>query len=212
MKNFCRNLSKMQKKSLFFLVNMILILSLSYVFLLCFVLVNSKDDIKGQPEIMIILGCLTLESGPSQTLANRLDKALLYLEEFPDLSIIVSGGQGSNEPWTEALAMSQYLEEHGVPSSQIYQEGQSSNTHQNLTFSMELIEKEGLSGDVIIVSSGFHLGRAKFLWKRVGGDNENLSTLAAPVTDFNKRLYNHIREPMAVVKSFLFDTGLATKT
>lgn len=199
------------KKSGKYLCYLLLLGILTFGTLLGIVLSNSHDQLQGEPEIMIILGCLVEPQGPSQSLADRLDKALEYWESHPGITIIVSGGQGSNEPMTEAKAMHDYLVARGVPSSQIYQEGNSSNTHQNLTFTVKLMEEEGLSGDVLIVSSGFHLGRAKLLWGRVGGDTETLSLLAAPVTHVPSLIHSHIRESFAIVKSFLFDQGLAVK-
>lgn len=191
-----------------------IVLSVFVISFICFlaillgiVLSGSHDQIKGQPEIMIILGCQVMEWGPSQTLADRLDRALEYYQENPDITIIVSGGQGDNEPTTEAFAMANYLIERGVGEEQIYQEGNSRNTHQNLSFSSALLKNEGLSGEVIIVSSGFHLKRAQLLWGRVGGNPETISLLAAPVTNFGVSVQFHIREIFALVKSFLFDQG-----
>ncbi|MFI3252886.1 MAG: YdcF family protein [Eubacteriales bacterium] len=203
-------MNKFSKKQKFFLYSLSLLFVLGIFFfgsLLGFVLYHSQDNIQGEPEIMIILGCQVLETGPSQTLVDRLEKGLHYLKEFPDMHIIVSGGQGSNEPCTEAETMFDYLVSQGVDPSQIYQEGKSHNTHENLTYSIQYIEESKLSGEVMIVSSGFHLGRVKFLWERVGGDD--LSVLAADVSHAPLRIQNHLRETLAVVKSFLFDQGRA---
>lgn len=179
-----------------------------FLLLLGVVLQGSQDEIQGNPEIMIVLGCQVMPSGsPSQSLADRLDKALSYWVENPEILIIVSGGQGDNEPTTEAYAMAQYLINGGVDQTQIYQEGNSRNTHQNLSYTMALMAQEGLSGDIVIVSSGFHLTRAKMLWGRVGGDTDTLSLLAAPVTHQASLMKSHIREPLALVKSFIFDQG-----
>lgn len=188
----------------------------SFLLLLGIVLHGSQDTLQGNPEIMIILGCQVMPTGfPSQSLADRLDKALEYWQENPTITIIVSGGQGDNEPTTEAFAMANYLIQEGVDPQQIYQEGQSRNTHQNLSFSfflMEELKEEGLIsdvfGDILIVSSGFHLTRAQMLWVRVTGNTQNLSLLAAPVTHATSYLKSHIREPLALVKSFLFDKGI----
>lgn len=202
-------LSRFQKKILacfLFLCAVLLgILLSSFLFILSY----SHDFIQGEPEIMIILGCQVMEEGPSSSLADRLDKALEYITEFPEITIIVSGGQGSNEPCTEAFAMSQYLQSAGVSPAQIYEEGNSNNTHQNLTYSLLLMEEKGLEGEVLLVSSGFHLARASMLWDRVGGEKENLSRLAADVSDFPTFIYSHMREILAVVKSLLFDQGQA---
>ncbi len=209
MKNISKKLTQKQRIILISLCILLVIGFSFFLFLFGFVLYHSHDNIQGEPEIMIILGCQVLETGPSQTLIDRLEKGLSYLDEFPNMEVIVSGGQGSNEPCTEAEAMYEYLVERGVNSSQIYQEGKSNNTHENLTYSIQYIEELGLSGDVIIVSSGFHLGRAKILWERVGGKVDSLSVLAAPVTHVPSRIHSHFRESLAVVKSFLFDQGRA---
>lgn len=207
-----KKLSFAPKKILKYVVLLVILGITAFSLLLSIVLSSSHDQLQGEPEVMIILGCLVKDTGPSQSLADRLDRALEHLVEFPDMTIIVSGGQGSNEPTTEAFAMANYLIARGVPKEQIYQEGNSSNTHQNLTFSSQLMRQEGITGEVVIVSSGFHLARAKLLWGRVGGNTETLSLLAAPVTDFPSLIHSHIREPLALVKSFLFDQGQAIKT
>lgn len=198
------------KKTLTFLLIVLTFATGTFLFLLGLVLSGSRDQIQGSPEIMIVLGCQVMDWGPSQSLADRLDCALDYFQENPEMIIIVSGGQGDNEPTTEAFAMAQYLMERGVAEEQIYQEGNSRNTHQNLSFTRTLMEKEGLSGDILVVSSGFHLQRAKLLWKRVGGDPAQLSLLAAPVTDVPACIYSHVRESFALVKSFFFDQGQVT--
>ena len=84
-------------------------------------------------------------------------------------------------------------------------EDQSSNTLQNLRFSRQLLEGEGydLSDGVLVVSNGFHLTRARMLADRVGF--EEVSTLAAPSSHVPSRLKMYIREPLALVKSFVFD-------
>lgn len=171
------------------------------------VMAGSRDDVKGDPEIMIILGCQVKPWGPSVLLQDRLDKALGWLDDHPDTLVVVSGGQGPDEPSTEARAMRDYLVEAGFPAAQILEEDQSHNTVQNLTYSAALLEEEGYDADggVIIVSNGFHLTRVRMLWERVTGGGGDLSTLAAPSSHLPSRLKMYIREPLALVKSFVFD-------
>ena len=188
-------------------------LALCLVGVLCFgallgaVLYGSHDQIKGDPQIMIILGCQVKPWGPSILLQDRLDKALDYLEEHPDMTIVVSGGQGPDEHITEAQAMRDYLVEQGVAAEQILQEDQSHNTFQNLTYSLELLEEAGydVTDDIVVVSNGFHLTRVRMLWARMHGDNDELSTLAAPSSHVPSRLKMYIREPIGLVKSFILD-------
>ena len=169
------------------------------------VLSGAHDDVDGDPQVMIILGCKLEDWGPSWMLQDRLDKALDYLQDHPDVTVVVSGGQGDNEPDTEAQGMADYLAEHGVSRENIILETMSHNTWQNLSYSAEHLEEAGydIKDGAIIVSNGFHLTRAKMLAGRVGF--ENVSVLAAPSSHTPSRLKMYIREPIALVKSFVLD-------
>ena len=203
-----RNYKGKQKRSwikAFFVL--ILVGVLCFGALLGTVLCGSHDQIKGDPQIMVILGCQVKPWGPSILLRDRLNTALEYLKEHPDVTIVVSGGQGPDEPMTEAQAMFDYLVEHGVAPSAVLQEDQSHNTFQNLTYSLNMINEAGydVTDDIVVVSNGFHLARIRMLWNRLCGDNQNLSTLAAPSSHIPSRLKMFVREPIGLVKSFILD-------
>ena len=178
---------------------------LFFAILLGLVLNGSYDHISGNPRVMIILGCQVRQDGPSILLRDRLDEALSYLEDHPDMTVVVSGGQGDDEPTTEAQAMADYLVENGIEEENILLEGESHNTIQNFKYSKALLVQENIddSQGVLVVSNGFHLTRARMLAERAGFDN--VSTLAAPESHMPSRLHMYIREPMALVKSFLLD-------
>nr|WP_207757981.1 YdcF family protein [Pseudoflavonifractor phocaeensis] len=171
------------------------------------VLCGAHDHVRGDPQVMVILGCQVKPWGPSVLLQDRLDKALDYLKDHPDLTIVVSGGQGPDEPVSEARCMYDYLTEHGVDGAQILMEDQSHNTVENLRYTMDLLAEAGYdtTADMVVVSNGFHLTRVRMLWSRVCGGDYNLSTLAAPSSHVPSRLKMYIREPLALVKSFVFD-------
>ncbi len=189
------------------LIALILVGVLAFGALLGTVLHGSYDHVGGEPEIMVILGCQVKPWGPSVLLQDRLNKALDYLAAHPDVTVVVSGGQGPDEPTTEAQAMQDYLVERGVDQSRILQEDQSHNTIQNLRYSMALLEEKGydIEEDIVVVSNGFHLTRVRMLWKRIHRDDDNLSTLAAPSSHVPSRFKMYIREPIALVKSFILD-------
>ena len=111
--------------------------------------------------------------------------------------------------------MYDYLTAHGVDGERIWMEDQSRNTWQNINNTFALMEGEGwdLTDDVLLVSSGFHLARIEMLWDRVRTgilrdevyNDQYISTLAAPVSHAPSRVQMFFREPLALVKSFLFD-------
>ena len=189
------------------------LLALVLVGVLCFgglfgaVMYGSYDHINGNPQIMVILGCQVKPWGPSILLQDRLDKALDYLEDHPDMTVVVSGGQGPDEHVTEARAMADYLMEQGVEEECILLEEASHNTVQNLRYTARLLEEEGydMEQDIVVVSNGFHLTRVRMLFERIWGGDENLSTLAAPSSHVHSRIKMYIREPLALVKSFVLD-------
>lgn len=188
---------------------LLLILALAGVLtfgaLLGIVLHGAYDHVEGDPQIMVILGCKVEPWGPSTLLQNRLDKALDYLEEHPDVKVVVSGGQGPDEPNTEAAVMAEYLMNHGISEQNIYLEDQSHSTQQNLQLTRQLLIQQELDTEdgVLIVSNGFHLTRARMLAERNGFGA--VSTLSAPSSHIASRIKMYIREPLALVKSFLLD-------
>lgn len=180
---------------------------------------HSRTSVTGEPQTMVIFGCKAEAWGPSILLQDRLDAALSYLEDHPDMKIVVTGGKGDDEHQSEAQCMYDYLTAHGVNGENIYMEDQSRNTWQNVNYTLDLMgevgmtvhlatgEVEGMApgGDVLLVSSGFHLSRIQMLWVRAGGRAENVSTLAAPVSHKPSAVQMFFREPLALVKSFVFD-------
>lgn len=189
------------------LIALILIGVLAFGALLGAVLHGSYDHVEGEPKIMVILGCQVKPWGPSILLQDRINKAVDYLQEHPDVIVVASGGQGADEHISEAQAIYEGLVEQGIDANRILQENQSYNTIQNLRNSMELLEKSGydMGDDMIVVSNGFHLTRVRMLWTRIHGNDDNLSTLAAPSSHVPSRYKMYIREPIALVKSFILD-------
>ena len=109
---------------------------------------------------VLVLGCRAYGSRPSIMLASRLDAAYEYLTEHPDAICIVSGGQGPDESMPEAECMYLYLTEKGIAPERIYQENRSTSTRENLLFSQEIIEEEGLNPEIAIVTNEYHEYRA----------------------------------------------------
>lgn len=120
-------------------------------------------------DYVIVLGAQMKESGPSNILKSRLDRAIEYLDKNPGTKVIVSGGKGSDEPVSEAEGMKTYLVQKGIEPERIMMEDLSVNTKQNLKFSSEYINIE--EETVGIVTSNFHIYRSVKLAKKQGYAN-----------------------------------------
>lgn len=148
-------------------------------------------------DYIIVLGAQWKTNGPSYVLQKRLDCALEYLQENPNTIVIVSGGQGSNEPITEAAGMKSYLEEKGILAERILVEDKSTNTCENLDLSAEYLDKE--KNTVVLVTNNFHVFRACSIAKRQGYTKiEGLAAGSYPTMLPN----NLLREFFGVVKDF----------
>ena len=132
-----------------------------------YIAVQGQDSVMTQdetPEFVVVLGAQVQGDEPSLTLKKRLDKTLEFMQEHPDRTVIVSGGQGPDEAHTEASVMARYLIEHGADASRIIEEDKASNTRENLLFSAKLAEAAGLdTSRVLIVTSDFHMCRARYI-------------------------------------------------
>ena len=102
---------KQPRRWLSVLLTLVLIGTLFFAIMFGLVMVGAHDVIRGDPQVMIVLGCRVMPGGePSILLQDRLDTALDYLDDHPDMTVVVSGGQGSNEPTSEAARKADYLE------------------------------------------------------------------------------------------------------
>ena len=110
------------------------------------------------------------------TLTNRIDTAFDYMTKYPETVCVVTGGQGGDEPCPEALTEKNALVRMGVEDQRIYMEDQSRNTRQNLLFSKEIADREGLGTEFALVTQSFHMFRAM---KLAGNAGITAYTLAA---------------------------------
>ena len=200
---------KGSRKPLWLKIILALILIGAIIFGVAYAMVmgGSVSRMEDESHIMVILGCRVMPWGPSILLQDRLDAALEYLQENPDMTVVVTGGQGDNEPMSEAQAMYEYLTSHGIPAEQILMEDQSTSTLENLRNASALLYQQGYdtTEEILVVTNDFHLTRTRMLFKRVWGGDYNLNTLAAPTSHLPSRMKMYIREPLALIKSALLD-------
>ena len=117
---------------------------------------------------VVVLGCKVNGVTPSLMLTRRLEAACDYLTAHPDAVCIVSGGRGSDEQISEAQAMFNYLTARGIDEDRIFREDRSTTTEENLRYSREIIEREGLPREIAIATDGFHQLRASIFAGRQG--------------------------------------------
>ncbi|MCT2535462.1 YdcF family protein [Aquibacillus koreensis] len=175
---------------------------LSFILVESFILYELAEGEKIDPEtidFVIILGAGLQGEKPSKTLETRLIAGSEFLLENNEIPVVVSGGQGPGESITEAEAMGDYLKQKGVAEDRIYYEKLSTTTFENLTNAKQLIEQVGVKDPtVLIVTSDYHIVRAKMIGKETGLNSYGLggeSPLFVKINYF-------IREYFAIVKTW----------
>lgn len=148
----------------------------------------------------VVLGAQVQGDQPSRTLRQRLDVGLLYLQENPSGLLIVSGGQGPDEDYTEAAVMYAYLECHGADMSRVVMEDQASNTRENLINSAAIAEDLGCDAKApTIITSEYHLCRARYIARTLDLQPTGLGSKTTPwILMWNYEL----REVFALVKAW----------
>ena len=123
--------------------------------------------------VYLVFGARVKDTGPTATLAARLDEAILAMEADPTAICITTGGKGSNEPMPEGECMRDYMVSRGISSERIIVEDQAKNTLENIKFSTAIMENSGLSGrEIICISSDTHIPRIRLMCNREGIEAE----------------------------------------
>ena len=160
---------------------------------------------KEQVEYMVVLGAKVRHDGPSVSLWDRIYGAYNYMEAHPEVIAIVSGGQGPDEPMTEAASMYQELVKLGIDPSRIWLEDRATSTWENLNFSLDLIEeKTGQRPTKLgVVSSEYHLFRASLFAKAC-----NVDFVGIPAhTSRPSQMINHFMREVAGVWHYILLGG-----
>lgn len=109
----------------------------------------------------MVLGAGIFTDQVTPMLAKRLNKAIALHHLNPNARLIVSGGQGPDEPISEALAMYRYLVQRNINPSMIVLEDQSTSTLENLKYTKVLIQQlYRYEPSILCVTSQFHIMRA----------------------------------------------------
>ncbi len=128
---------------------------------------KSFGDPRESVNYVVVLGAKVNHSGPSVSLWDRICAAYEYAESHADTILVLSGGQGTDEPITEAECMYRELVALGIDPKRLRLEEEATSTWENLKFSLDLIEAEtGSRPEKLgVLSSEYHLFRASLFAK-----------------------------------------------
>lgn len=162
-------------------------------------------DPKEHCDYIVVLGAKVRHDAPSVALMERIRGAYDYMAEHPDVIAVVSGGQGPDEPMTEAQCMYEQLVAMGISEDRVWLEDQASTTWANLNYSLDVIEaKTGSRPSKLgVVSSEYHLLRAGMMARDCGIDPVRIPAH----TTHTSQLINHLMREVAAVWFYIVRGG-----
>ena len=110
---------------------------------------------------------------PTLPTRMQIELALEWWKRFPDARLIMSTGDNQGLGISNARVMAEYAVKLGLPRENVIEEDRSLNTHQNLLYSMEIIQKLNLKQPTLVtldlytkraVATAKKLGWKDFYW------------------------------------------------
>ena len=110
------------------------------------------------------------DNGYFNAAADRLLQAVALYHQGIVKHILISGGNGQLMPgnFKESNWAKQQMMKMGVPDTALLLEDKSRNTMENAQYSKQLLDAKGIEGPYLLVSSAYHMRRAKWIFDKVG--------------------------------------------
>lgn len=161
---------------------------------------GAQSDADTDADFLVVMGAGVDGTEPSQSMLDRLEAALDWLDAHPDARVIVSGSQGPNEVVSEASVMAAWLTQNGIAPERIIMEEEATSTRENVINSYVVAVKNG-GGRVAFVSSEYHLCRIRMLIRSLGFEP---ACVAAKTGHITLAVNYFIREAFAIWQIWVF--------
>lgn len=118
---------------------------------------------------IVVLGAPNDANGNLSSIAReRCEQALEEYRRHPEAKILPTGGRGPHFNTTSkphVYYMRQFLNTHGIPEAAFVEGAESSNTIEDAKLCRPIVAHHGFRR-LIVVTSDFHVARARFLFQR----------------------------------------------
>lgn len=132
------------------------------------IVVYGREDRAQPADVIVVLGSgLRRDSTPGFALTRRSQRAAQLYADGLATVIICTGGYTTGRTRSEADGCREILEANGVPASAIRLEDRSRSTEENAYYARQIMEENGWR-DAVLVSDGYHLLRAQWIFGQEG--------------------------------------------
>ena len=139
---------------------------------------GAHDD-RRPADAILVLGAAQWNGAPSPILSARLDHALALYRAGYAPRLVVTGGVGPGDQYSEAAVSADYLIERGVPAEAILREERGHSSRESIGAASDMLATYGLSR-VLLVSDPPHMLRSLRLAHAAGLDAYGSAAQASP--------------------------------
>ena len=133
-----------------------------------------KKDEKQSADVAIVLGAALSYNTVSPVYRERINHAINLYNEGYVKRVILTGGMGEGNIYSDAFIAMEYAHSKGLPKEAILLEEKSTVTEENIIYSKEIMDKNDFK-TAIIVSDPLHMKRAMKM-----AENCNLTAFSSP--------------------------------
>jgi uncharacterized SAM-binding protein YcdF (DUF218 family) len=139
---------------------------------------GAHDD-RQAADAILVLGAAQWNGAPSPILQARLDHALTLYREGYAPRLLLTGGVGNGDQYSEAGVGARYLLDQGVPAGAILLEDHGRSSHESIQRAADILARSGLSR-VLLVSDPPHMLRILRMAHSAGLDAHGSAAQQSP--------------------------------
>jgi len=149
--------------------------------------------------VLIVLGCAPKPDGrPSECMISRVRKAIQLYRKENYSKVIISGGPSRGVPESEIMRVMML---HFIPDSKMITERHSRDTVQNAVFCWNILKNKSPK-HITVVSSAFHMRRARYIFKKLYAHMGVSLKFESAVDTFDpiEAVFYHTKELLSLAK------------
>lgn len=179
--------------------------ALATIFMVIFLWVSneSKKDETRPADAIVVLGAAVWDNGmPSPTLYERTRHGVNLFKQGLAPYLILTGGLGEKPP-AEAEVMRRLAIKWGIPEERIIVEDRATSTCESAQLVAAIMKEKGFNS-ALLVSDGFHLPRAKLLFREQGLEVYGSPAVESPTSTIAYlKFFFTLRESVAIVFHYI---------
>jgi uncharacterized SAM-binding protein YcdF (DUF218 family) len=140
-----------------------------------------REDHRPTSDAILVLGAAQYDGRPSETLTARLNHALLLWRQHVAPVVVTVGGKQPGDQFTEAGTGMTYLQEQGIPASDLVAVRSGDDTYHSLQAAKPVLDQRGWH-TLVLVSDPWHELRSRTMADDLGFSAATSPTHTGPAS------------------------------